>query len=102
MAEVQRMADEAESTIKNVTDQAADMVGKGSETFKKAADKINETAKESFKSAQQFADAAQQYVHDSGLADLDLREFVKNEPWMALGIAFAVGYVAARVMRRLA
>jgi ElaB/YqjD/DUF883 family membrane-anchored ribosome-binding protein len=102
MADVQRMTDDAESTIKNVADQAADMAGKAGETFKKAADKINETAKEGLKSAQQFADAAQQYVQDSGLADLDLREFVKNEPWIALGVAFAVGYIAARVMRRMA
>mgnify|MGYP001342205180 CR=1 FL=1 len=102
MADVQRMTDDAESTIKNVADQAADMAGKTGETFKKAADKINETAKEGLKSAQQFADAAQQYVQDSGLADLDLREFVKNEPWIALGVAFAVGYIAARVMRRMA
>jgi len=31
----------------------------------------------------------------------NLTEFVRNEPWIAVAAAFAVGYVAARMMRRL-
>ena len=42
---------------------------------------------------------AQQYVEDDVLA-FDLREFVRREPWLAITAAFAVGYVAARLMRR--
>jgi ElaB/YqjD/DUF883 family membrane-anchored ribosome-binding protein len=43
--------------------------------------------------------AAQQYVTDDALA-FDLREFVRREPWIAITAAFAVGYVAARLIRR--
>ena len=105
MAEIQRMADEAESTIRDAAEKVADKVRgaaeKGGETYRKAADKVNQSAKEGIKTAQQFADTAQKYVQDSGLADLDLRDFVTREPWIALGVAFAVGYVAAQVLRRI-
>ncbi|HUY28071.1 MAG TPA: hypothetical protein VMV27_11680 [Candidatus Binataceae bacterium] len=45
-------------------------------------------------------DAAQQYVQDKGL-DFDLRGFVRREPWIAIAAAFAVGYVAAQIVRRV-
>jgi ElaB/YqjD/DUF883 family membrane-anchored ribosome-binding protein len=32
--------------------------------------------------------------------NMDIREFVRDEPWLAVAAAFAVGYVAAKVMRR--
>jgi ElaB/YqjD/DUF883 family membrane-anchored ribosome-binding protein len=32
----------------------------------------------------------------------NLADFVRKEPWIALAAAFAVGYVAARIMRRVA
>ena len=105
MAEIQRMADESDSTIRDTAEKVADKVreaaGKGSETYRRAADKVNQSAKDGIKTAQQFADSAQKYVQDSGLADLDLRDFVTREPWIALGVAFAVGYVAAQVLRRI-
>ena len=44
--------------------------------------------------------AAQQFVKDQG-ADFDLREFVRREPWLAIAAAFAVGYVAAQIVRRV-
>jgi ElaB/YqjD/DUF883 family membrane-anchored ribosome-binding protein len=99
------MADETESTLRDaagkVADKVRDAAEKGGETFRKTADKVNQSAKEGIKTAQQFADTAQKYVQDSGLADLDLRDFVSREPWIALGVAFAVGYVAAQVLRRV-
>jgi ElaB/YqjD/DUF883 family membrane-anchored ribosome-binding protein len=33
--------------------------------------------------------------------DLDLGEFVRREPWIAIAAAFAVGYVVAEVGRRV-
>jgi hypothetical protein len=44
--------------------------------------------------------AAQQYVQENGL-DFDLRDFVRREPWIAIAAAFAVGYVAAQIIRRV-
>jgi ElaB/YqjD/DUF883 family membrane-anchored ribosome-binding protein len=45
-------------------------------------------------------EAAQQFVKDQG-ADFDLRGFVRREPWLAIAAAFAVGYVAAQIVRRV-
>ena len=43
--------------------------------------------------------AVQQYVQDRGL-NLDPRDFARREPWLAIAAAFAVGYVAAQIVRR--
>lgn len=60
---------------------------------REAADKAAQAVKEGY-------DAAQQFVKDKGF-DLDLREFVRREPWLAIAAAFAVGYFAARIVRRI-
>ena len=60
---------------------------------RQAADKATQAVKDSY-------DAAQQFVKDKGI-DLDLREFVRREPWIAIAAAFAVGYVAAQIVRRV-
>jgi ElaB/YqjD/DUF883 family membrane-anchored ribosome-binding protein len=101
MAETQRMTEQAESIINNAADKARDAAEMGGDSIRRAADKVSQSAKEGLKTAQHLADAAQDYIQDSGLADLNLREFVKREPWIALGAAFAIGYAAARLMRRL-
>lgn len=44
-------------------------------------------------------DAAQDYIKDKGF-NLDLGDFVRREPWLALAAAFAIGYVAAHLIRR--
>jgi len=58
-----------------------------------AADKASQAVKDGY-------DAAQQFVKDKGV-DLDLRDFVRREPWLAIAAAFAVGYVAAQIVRRV-
>ena len=105
MADIHRMADDAETKLHDAADRASDKIHEASdragETIRKAADKVNSSAKEGLKTAKQFADAAQQYVQESGLANVDLREIVRRDPWIALGAAFALGFVAAQLMRRL-
>jgi ElaB/YqjD/DUF883 family membrane-anchored ribosome-binding protein len=105
MADTNRMAEEAQSKLRDaadrVSDKAHEVADQAGETIRRATDKVNDAAKGGVKTAKQFAEAAQQYVQDSGLADVDVREIIKREPWIALGVAFAVGYVAAQVMRRL-
>ena len=105
MADTYRMAEDAQGKLRDTADrvsekahQVADQAG---ETIRKATDKVTDAAKGGIKTASYLADAAQQYVQESGLAEMDLREIVKREPWIALGVAFAIGYVAAQVMRRL-
>ena len=72
----------ANSTVRTAMDQG-----------RQAADKATQAVKEGY-------DAAQQFVKDKGF-DLDVREFVRREPWMAIAAAFAVGYLAARIVRRV-
>jgi ElaB/YqjD/DUF883 family membrane-anchored ribosome-binding protein len=72
----------ANSTVRTAMDQG-----------RQAADKASEAVKNGY-------DAAQQFVKDKGL-DLDLRELVRREPWLAIAAAFAVGYVVAQIVRRV-
>lgn len=59
-----------------------------------AADKATQAVKEGY-------DAAQQFVKEQGFDLEDLRGFVRREPWIAIAAAFAVGYLAARIIRRV-
>jgi hypothetical protein len=55
--------------------------------------------------AEQGYETVKEYAGKSvdAVGDLsnDLREFVRREPWIALAAAFAVGYLAARIVRRV-
>ena len=74
--------DTANSTVRTAMDQG-----------RQAADTASQAVKDGY-------DAAQQYVKDKGM-DLDLRDFVRREPWLAIAAAFAVGYFAAQIVRRV-
>jgi ElaB/YqjD/DUF883 family membrane-anchored ribosome-binding protein len=74
--------DTANATVRTAMDQG-----------RQAADVASQAVKDGY-------DAAQQYVKDKGM-DLDLRDFVRREPWLAIAAAFAVGYVAAQIVRRV-
>lgn len=71
----------ADSTVKQAMDQGH-----------KVADKASQTVKEGYKAAQQFAE-------DKGL-NLDLRKFVRSEPWLAVAVAFAIGCAVTAIVRR--
>jgi ElaB/YqjD/DUF883 family membrane-anchored ribosome-binding protein len=60
---------------------------------RQAADKASDAIKDGY-------DAAQQYVKDKGI-NLNLGEFVRREPWLAIAAAFAVGYAVAQIVRRV-
>ena len=60
---------------------------------RQAAENASQTVKDGYQ-------AAQQYAHEKGL-DFDLRDFVRREPWIAIAAAFAIGYAAARIIRRV-
>ena len=60
---------------------------------RQAADKAGQAVKDGY-------DAAQQYVQDK-VGDLDLRDFVRREPWIAIAAAFAAGYVVAQIVKRV-
>jgi hypothetical protein len=75
--------DAANSAVRQAMDQG-----------RQAADVAGQVVKDGYQ-------AAQKYVQDKGL-DLDLRDFVRREPWIAIAAAFAIGYVAAQIVRRVA
>jgi len=51
------------------------------------------------KAAERASEAMKDYVADHDLGS-ELRDFVRDQPWLAVGAAFAMGYVVARLMRR--
>jgi ElaB/YqjD/DUF883 family membrane-anchored ribosome-binding protein len=105
MADSNRMAEDPQTKLRDTADRVSEMAHEAAdhagETIRKATDRVNDAAKDGLKTARQFAQTAQKYVEESGLADVDVREIVKREPWIALGAAFALGYVAAQIMRRV-
>jgi ElaB/YqjD/DUF883 family membrane-anchored ribosome-binding protein len=68
-----------------------------------------ETAREYAGAAREYADSAREYARDYAEKGLDaagrvsenLQEFVRQEPWIAVAAAFAVGYLMARILRRV-
>jgi ElaB/YqjD/DUF883 family membrane-anchored ribosome-binding protein len=68
-------------------------------TARHAMDQGRQAAESAGQAIRDGYEAAQQYVQE-GL-DFDLRDFVRREPWIAIAAAFAVGYVAAQIIRRV-
>ena len=67
-----------------------DTIDKGQQ----AADKATQAVKEGY-------EAAHKFVADKGFDVDDVREFVRREPWLAVAAAFAIGYVAAQIVKRI-
>jgi len=76
-----------------IEDTANSAINQAMDQGRHAADAAGQAAKDSYQ-------AARQYVQDKGL-DVDLRDFVRREPWLAIAAAFAIGYVAAQIVRRV-
>jgi len=76
------LEDTVNSTMRQTIDQS-----------RQAAEKASQALKDSY-------GAARQYVEEGGLG-FDLGEFTRREPWLAIAAAFAIGYFAARLIRRV-
>jgi hypothetical protein len=74
-------------------DTANSAINQAMDQGRHAADTASQAAKDGYQAARQF-------VQDKGL-DVDLRDFVRREPWLAIAAAFAIGYVAAQIVRRV-
>jgi ElaB/YqjD/DUF883 family membrane-anchored ribosome-binding protein len=74
--------DTAKSTVQQAMDQA-----------RNAAEQAGQKVTEGYK-------AARQYVEDKGF-NIDVGDWVRREPWLAIAGAFAIGYVAAQMIRRV-
>jgi ElaB/YqjD/DUF883 family membrane-anchored ribosome-binding protein len=69
-------------------------------TVRQAMDQGRQAAETASQAIKDGYQAAQEYVQEKGL-DFDLRDFVRREPWIAIAAAFAIGYVAAQIVRRV-
>jgi ElaB/YqjD/DUF883 family membrane-anchored ribosome-binding protein len=69
-------------------------------TERQAMDQDRQAAAKASKVVTEGYEAAQGCAQEAGLA-LDLRDFVRREPWLAIAAAFAIGYVAAQIIRRV-
>jgi hypothetical protein len=70
-------------------------------TVRETMDQGRQTADHASQAAKDGYQAARQYAKGMGL-DFDLPDFVRREPWIAVAAAFAIGYVAAQIIRRVA
>jgi ElaB/YqjD/DUF883 family membrane-anchored ribosome-binding protein len=71
-----------DSAARETLDRAQDALGSASERLKNGYD------------------AARQYAQNSEVGS-QLTDFVVREPWIAIAAAFAIGFVAARLIRRI-
>jgi ElaB/YqjD/DUF883 family membrane-anchored ribosome-binding protein len=69
-------------------------------TVQQAMDQGRNVAEKAGQSVKDGYEAVQQYAEDNGLS-LDVGDFVRREPWLAITAAFAIGYVAAQIIRRV-
>ena len=74
-------------TEKNGEADAADKISQGAEALEEGYDRLRE-----------YGDKGLDYLTQIGGG---LTEFVRREPLIAVGAAFLVGYLAARLLRRL-
>jgi ElaB/YqjD/DUF883 family membrane-anchored ribosome-binding protein len=68
-------------------------------TVREAMNQGHQAAETGKQAVKDGYDAAQEFLQKKGL-DFDLRDFVHREPWIAVAAAFAIGYVAAQIVRR--
>jgi|SRR6266436_4047726 len=92
----------AADTAREAVNLARDAASTGYETVRehagKSYDATREMAGKSYDAAREYTNAG---IDAAARVSDDLREFVRREPWVAVAAAFAVGYVVARVMRRV-
>ena len=97
-ASVRQTAGTAQDYASKGVDAAREYAGRGYDAARQYAGNAREYANQSYDAAREYASAGMEVA---GRMGDNLTEFVRNEPWIALAAAFAVGYVAARVLRRL-
>jgi ElaB/YqjD/DUF883 family membrane-anchored ribosome-binding protein len=91
-------AQNAAASARQAADAAKDYAGKGVDAAREYAGAAHDYANKGYDAAREYANAG---IDVAGRMSENLTEFVRNEPWIAMAAAFAVGYVAARLMRRL-
>jgi len=84
------ISDKVDGLGKKITDKA--------ESLRKQAGSAIENARESYEDAKEMADKSRAFVEDTSA---ELTKFVRREPLLAMGAAFAVGFFVAQIVKRL-
>ncbi|MDO8434036.1 MAG: hypothetical protein Q7S58_16685 [Candidatus Binatus sp.] len=97
--------------IDNLGPAANEAMDRGRRVMDKTMEKGREMMDEGYETVQQVAEkgrdalqggveAVQKFASETTMDDV--REFVRNEPWAAVAIAFGVGYLVAQIFKRVA
>jgi ElaB/YqjD/DUF883 family membrane-anchored ribosome-binding protein len=94
---------------RNTMNMAKDAASSARETAGQGYDAAREYANKGYDTARDYAgkgyDSAREYANTgmdvAARVAEDMRDFVRREPWIAIAAAFAVGYLAARLLRKL-
>jgi ElaB/YqjD/DUF883 family membrane-anchored ribosome-binding protein len=94
-----------EATLNKVLDQGREALETGRKVAEEGYATAREYADKGYAAACEYVDKGREYMERGiEVADSvaeDVRGFVRREPWIALIGAAAVGYAAARILRRL-
>jgi ElaB/YqjD/DUF883 family membrane-anchored ribosome-binding protein len=85
-------------TAQSAAASAQQAVAGAEQYVSKTAEAAREYASKGYDAAREYANAG---IEVAGRVRDNLSEFVRREPWIAVVAAFAVGYVTARILRRL-
>jgi hypothetical protein len=69
-----------------------------SDAVQRVSDAVPQSLEDGYEQAREIGDKGLEYL---GHLSEDLSELVRREPLIAVGAAFLVGYLAARILRRL-
>jgi ElaB/YqjD/DUF883 family membrane-anchored ribosome-binding protein len=72
----------------------------GNSAARETIDRTQETLDNASQTIKETYEAAQKYAKNSEVGS-QLRDFVEREPWIAIATAFAIGYVAAQIVKRI-
>jgi hypothetical protein len=92
------MVDKNVSEAAEAGDMAYGYAAKGMDAAREYAGTAQDYANKGYDAAREYANAS---VDVAARIGDNLTEFVRKEPLIAIAAAFAVGYLAARIMRRL-
>jgi ElaB/YqjD/DUF883 family membrane-anchored ribosome-binding protein len=99
MTDEDQMAEDEEAAVRGAAGKASDKVrelgDKATKAFRDTTDKASKATKESLNSARRFAET----VPDT-IAAADVREILTRQPWITMGVAFVIEFIAGQIVRR--
>jgi ElaB/YqjD/DUF883 family membrane-anchored ribosome-binding protein len=98
----QNASDQVRKTANDTADTVKDYASKARDTAQdyagRARDAAQDYANRGYEATRDYTDTGMKMA---GQMSENLRDFVRNDPWIAIMSAFAVGYVLARMMRKV-